>query len=201
MKLRATFSALVLAGLCATGSGLAADTKTQPAPTPQEKAWADWMQKNVPGEPHKMLQACEGEWNLQLKMWMGPDSQPTTSTGKSSIKMILDGRYLEETATGDMAGFPFKGTGLTAYDNSSKQYQGTWADNMSTAIFQCAGSYDPATKSITMEGMTFDPASGKDVKVKCVRRMVSDNSFTFEWWGPAPSGKMFKSMEITYNRQ
>ena len=147
MKFRATFSTLVLAGLCAAGAGYAADAKTQPAPSPQEKAYMDWMQKNVPGDAHKILAQSEGEWTIQVKSRMSPDAQPTTSVGKSSAKMILNGRYLEETSSGDMGGFPFSGQGLTAYDNASKKYQGTWVDNGSTAIYHCDGTYDAATQT------------------------------------------------------
>jgi len=207
MKLHATFSALVLAGLCAAGAGYAADAKAPasaakaPEPSAQEKAWAEWMQKNVPGDPHKLLAQNAGEWTISVKTWMTPDAQPTTSAGTSSTKMILDGRYLQETSSGDMGGFPFSGQGLTAYDNASKKYEATWVDNMSTAIFHCDGSYDAGSKSLTMNGMTYDPAAGKDVAVKTVTRFVDDKSHVFEWWGPDPSGKMFKSMEITYTRK
>jgi hypothetical protein len=201
MKLRATFSALVLAGLCAAGAGYAADAKTQPAPSPQQKAYMDWMQKNVPGDAHKLLAQSEGEWNLSVKTWMTPDAQPTTSAGKSSAKMILNGRYLEETSSGDMSGFQFSGQGLTAYNNASKKYEATWVDNGSTAIYHCDGTYDAATKSITMTGMTYDPSAGKDVQAKTVTRYVDDKTRVFEWWGPDAKGKLFKSMEITYTRQ
>jgi hypothetical protein len=201
MKLRAAVSALVLAGLCAAGLGYAADTKTQPAPSPQEKAWADWMQKNVPGDAHKVLAQGEGEWNYSMKSWMTPDAQPTTSTGKSSAKMILNGRYLEETASFEMGGYTFTGQSLTAYDVASKKYQGTWIDNMSTAIYHCDGTYDPASKSITMTGTSYDPTVGKEVQTKTVTRYVDDKTRVFEWWGPDVKGKMFKSMEITYTRQ
>jgi len=207
MKVHATFSALVLAGLCAAGAGYAADAKAPasaakaPEPSAQEKAWAEWMQKNVPGDPHKLLAQNAGEWTISVKTWMTPDAQPTTSAGTSSTKMILDGRYLQETSSGDMGGFPFSGQGLTAYDNASKKYEATWVDNMSTAIFHCDGTYDASSKSLTMNGMTYDPAAGKDVAVKTVTRFVDDKSHVFEWWGPDPSGKMFKSMEITYTRK
>jgi hypothetical protein len=201
MKLRATFAALVLAGLCAAGAGYAADAKPQPAPSPQEKAWADWMQKNVPGDNHKLLAQLAGEWNIQVKTWMSPDAPSMSSTGTSSVKMILDGRYLQENATGNMGGLPFNGQGLTAYDNASKKYQATWVDNMATAIYHCDGAYDAGSKSITMNGMTYDPVVGKEVAVKTVTRFVDDKSHVFEWWSPDAKGKMFKSMEITYTRQ
>src|SRR5580765_1486453 len=86
MKFRATFAALALAGLCATAAARAADTKpavNQPAPSPAEKAYAEWMQKNVPGDAHKLLAQCVGEWNTSSKMWMAPGAPPQTTTGTS----------------------------------------------------------------------------------------------------------------------
>lgn len=209
MKFRVTAIALVLGALCVAGMSHAADTKTEPSkapgqaasPSPQEKAWMDWMQKNVPGDAHKQLAQCSGEWNMTVKSWMAPDAPPQTSTGTSSAKMILDGRYLQETATGNMGGMPFSGQGLTGYDNASKKFESTWVDNMSTAIFRSEGTYDAATKTVTMNGTTYDPTVGKDVPVKTVLRLIDDKSHVFEWWAPDAGGKMFKSMEITYNRQ
>lgn len=209
MKFRMIATALVLAGLCTAGMSYAADTKTQPAkapeqaasPSPQEKAWMDWMQKNVPGDAHKQLAQCAGEWNMVVKSWMAPDAPPTSSAGTSSSKMILDGRYLQESASGSMGGMPFTGMGITGYDIASKKYETTWIDNMSTATFRANGTYDAATKTVTMNGTTYDPTVGKDVPVKTVLRLIDDKSHVFEWWAPDPSGKMFKSMEITYTRQ
>ena len=209
MKFRITMSALVLAGLCAAGTGFAADAKTQPAkapdaarsPSPDEMKWMDWMQKNVPGDAHKLLASCVGEWNLEVKSWMDPKAPPMVSKATSSVKLILDGRYLQETSTGTMAGAPFNGMGLTAYDNGDKKYQATWVDNMSTEIFRFDGTYDLATKSLTMDGASYSPVAAKDVPMKTVTRFVDDKSHVFEWWAPGPGGDMFKAMEITYTRQ
>jgi len=210
MKFRTTMSALVLAGLCTASASFAADTKTPPtptktteaAPTAEQKAMMEWMTKNQPGEGQKMLATRAGEWNLEVKMWMDPKAPPSVSKATASAKMILDGRYLEETTTGDMGGAPYNGMGLTAYDNMTKKYKATWIDSMSTGIFTCEGTYDAASKSMTMTGETFEPSAGKVVPVKTVTRFVDDKSHVFEWWAPAPgSSELFKSMEITYTRQ
>lgn len=207
MKFRMTMSALVLAGLCTAAASFAADTKaptktTEAAPTAEQKAMMDWMTKNQPGEAQKLLAGRAGEWNLEVKSWMDPKGPPMVTKATASAKMIMDGRYLQETTTGDMGGAPFSGMGFTAYDNMTKKYKGTWIDSMSTGIFTCEGTYDAATKSMTMTGETFEPMAGKVVPVKAVTRFVDDKSHVFEWWGPAPgSTEMFKSMEITYTRQ
>src|SRR5262249_57812444 len=119
--------------------------------------------------------------------WMTPDAQPTTSAGTSSTKMILDGRYLQETSSGDMGGFPFSGQGLTAYDNASKKYEATWVDNMSTAIFHCDGSYDAGSKSLTMKGMTHDPAAGKEAAAKRNQPAFGAKGMVLVGWGPGPA--------------
>jgi hypothetical protein len=203
-------SALALAGLCTAATSFAADTKTQPAKTPdaaaaptaEQKAMMDWMTKNQPGEGQKMLAGRAGEWNLEVKSWMDPKAPPSVSKATASAKMIMDGRYLQETTTGDMGGAPFSGMGYTGYDNMTKKYKATWIDSMSTGIFSCEGTYDAASKSITMTGETYEPMAGKVVPVKTVTRLVDDKSHVFEWWGPAPgSTELFKSMEITYTRQ
>ena len=211
MKFRMTMSALALAALCtAAATSFAADAKqptktteaAEAAPTAEQKAMMDWMTKNQPGDGQKTLASRAGEWNLEVKSWMDPKAPPSVTKATASAKMILDGRYLQETTVGDMGGLPFNGMGLTGYDNMTKKYKATWIDSMSTGIFTCEGTYDAATKSMTMTGETFEPMAGKVVPVKAVTRFVDDKSHVFEWWGPAPgSSELFKSMEITYTRQ
>ena len=51
------------------------------------------------------------------------------------MKMLLDGRFLQQEFTGEMMGQPFSGVGINAYDNLRKRYVTTWIDTMGTGIF------------------------------------------------------------------
>jgi len=59
-------------------------------------------------------------------MFGEPGTEPEVSTGTASRRMILGGRYLEETVHAMMMGEHFEGLGLTGYDNVTGSWWGTW---------------------------------------------------------------------------
>ena len=54
---------------------------------------------------------------------------------------------------------------------------------------------------MTFTGSMVDPMTGKSSRFTN-KVMVADNDHhTMEMWGPGPSGKNYKMMEITYSRK
>lgn len=216
MKSRLLCSALLLAAAGMAAPSFA-DTKTDAAktdtktdkkttetatPTAQEQAMMqEWMKLSAPGESHKILATMAGDWDMEVKSWMAPTATPKVTKGKSDAKMIMGGRFLTEEVKGEMMGMPFEGQSLCAYDNMKKKFISTWIDNMGTTIMFMEGTFDPATKTMTMTSTTYDPMAKKDVPVRTVTRILDDNKHVFEWYSPGPDGKEFKGMEITYTRK
>ena len=54
---------------------------------------------------------------------------------------------------------------------------------------------------MTMTGKMDDPMDGKTKAFKETVTVVDNDHHVFEMWGPDPSGKMFKWMEIRYTRK
>ena len=84
----------------------------------------------TPGEPHKLFATLAGSWTTTTKEWMEPGKPPTESTGTAEMKMLLDGRFLQQEFTSQMMGQPFSGIGIDGYDNLRKRYVTTWIDTM-----------------------------------------------------------------------
>jgi len=168
----------------------------------EAKAMMDAMTKAAtPGPNHEMLASIAGEWNFTNRMWMSPSAPPTESTGTARYAPLLGGRYVEGLYQGDMMGMPFEGRGLLGYDNVSRKFQSTWADNMGTTITFMEGVYDPDTKSITYKGEVEDLVNpGAKVKIRQVVRIASPDSHSMEWY-ETRNGKETKTMEITYSRK
>jgi len=165
--------------------------------TPEMKAWREYM---TPGDMHKMFEKSEGKWKSTITMWMTPDSPPTINEGTSVNRMILGGRYLQSTHSGNFSGMPMEGIGLDAFDNAKKTFYSTWIDNMGTGIMYMEGKYDPATKTITYTGTSVDPISGKDAKVRETMKYIDDNHSEMEMY--MIDGKIeFKSMHIDFERK
>ncbi len=175
--------------------------KGAPQMTPEQKAAMEKMRvAATPGEQHKLLAALAGKWNVEVKMWQAPGLAPDVSHGVSTAKMILGGRYLEESFKSAFMNQPFEGIGYTGYDNVQKKFIGTWMDNMSTGIMTSAGDLDAAGKVMTCLVTYADPQSGKVTTSRDVLRIVDKDKHVMEMYNKGPDGKEFLMMEITYTR-
>ena len=161
------------------------------------KAWEAYM---TPGDVHKMMAKDDGTWNAEVSMWMSPDAPPAKSTGSCTNIMIMGGRYQQSAFKGTMMGKPFEGMGLMGYDNAKKTFVSSWVDNMGTGIMNMEGTWDEATKSITLKGKTADPMTGKDLDVREVYKVIDDKNHLMEMY-MTTDGKEMKTMEIKFTRK
>ena len=165
------------------------------------KALAEMMAKMAaPGPHHERLKKLAGSWNLTVK-WTWDPAQPMQETkSTSTMTTVMDGRYCQEQATGEMMGRPFNGMGLTGYDNVLKKYVSVWIDNMGTGIMSSQGTPDASGSVVNWIGENSDPMTGKTSKVRMVTRFLDDNHHVFEMYIKDPAGKEYKTMEIAYER-
>ena len=154
----------------------------------------------TPGEPHKLFSTMAGSWITKTKSWMEPGKPPMESTGTAEMKMLLDGRFLQQEFTGEMMGQPFSGVGIDGYDNLRKKYVTTWIDTMGTGIFMMEGTANADGKTITLKGQHAEP-SGGHMTHRAVWKIVDSNTQTFDMWGNHGGGKEMKVMEIVYTRK
>ncbi|MBC7950013.1 MAG: DUF1579 domain-containing protein [Chitinophagaceae bacterium] len=160
-----------------------------------------WMEFMTPGEPHAMMAKSNGTWNGEMTMWMEEGGAPQKSMVKSVNTMILGGRYQQSKHTGSFEGMPFEGVATMGYDNAKKMYVSSWVDNMGTGIMNLSGTWDDASKTVTLTGTQTNPATGKDCDIKETFKIVDENTQIMEMWGPdMKTGKQFKTMEIKYTR-
>jgi len=164
--------------------------------SPEEKAWMEYM---TPGKMHEHFKSQVGDWTYVSKFWMNPESKkPMVTKGTSKAETIFGGRYLKMSHEGMMMGMPFKGFGLTGYDNAKKVYQSIWIDNMGTGIMYMTGNMQDGKMVLT--GSAPDPASGHDITMKDVTTIIDKDHFMFEMYVVTPKGDV-KTMEITYTRK
>jgi hypothetical protein len=154
----------------------------------------------TPGEPHKKFASLTGSWTTKTKEWMEPGKPPMESTGVAEMKMLLDGRFLQQELTGDMMGQAYYGIGITAYDNLRKRYVSTWIDTMGTGIFVMEGTASADGKTITLKGQHDEPGGGH-MTHRAVWKIVDSNTQTFDMYMTEKRGKEMKMMEIVYTRR
>ena len=205
MKVRkglAGILALGIAVLAATAMAQEKGKKAAKAGPPDEKAMMDAMMKaGTPGQPHKKLEPMVGSFDVKAKMWMDPSKPAEESTGKSENKWVLGNRFVQQSYEGTVMGQPFTGMGYTGYDNITKKYTGTWMDSQSTAVMNTTGESDAAGKVMTFTGTMIDPMTGKACKMTEKVTVTDNDHHMLEMWGPDPSGKNYKMMEISYTRK
>jgi hypothetical protein len=159
-----------------------------------------YKQLATPGEPHKLLASLAGSWTTTTKEWMEPGKPPTESTGSAEMKMLLDGRFLQQDYNSVMMGQPYSGIGLSAYDNLRKRYVSTWIDSMGTGIFVMEGTASADGKTITLRGQHNEPGGGV-MTHRAIWKIADNHNQTFEMYGTHKHGKEMKMMEITYTRK
>lgn len=161
------------------------------------RAWQDYM---TPGDMHKMLASMNGKWNEDMTFWMGPGAPPQKSTMTCENKMIMGGRYTQSVHKGTFEGQPYEGVSTLGYNNAEKQFENTYIDNMGTGIMVLKGTWDEASKTMTLKGQQSDPATGKPMEMREVLKIVDDNTQVMEMY-QTQNGQEYKSMEIKFTRK
>ncbi len=203
MQVRTKLAVLSLSIALISGGALSAQDK-QPEGNPMGMSpeQMEAMTKAMsPGEMHKGLAKMAGDWTFTNTMWMAPGQPPAESTGTMHAETILGGRYVQSVWKGNMMGQEFEGRGTDGYDNVAKQFVSTWVDNMGTGIMVSTGTCENGGKKCTTVGTFSDPMSGGQSTMKSVITWIDDNSFKNEMYGPDPSGKEYKMMEIVAKRK
>jgi hypothetical protein len=198
--------AVVVCVLSFLSVGLHAQEKKKSQPSKphltMEEMTKRWQESATPGDAHKRMAEMEGQWDTRMTIWMGgPGSEPSISKGAAEFTMIMDGRFLQQTMTGEMMGVPMTGMGFYGYDNFKKKYTTFWIDNTGTATFHSEGVMEKDGKTITYWGKMDEPATGeKDKKVKYVLAKQDESEYIFRIYDVAKYGENEPVMEIEYTR-
>lgn len=177
-------------------------SETIAAQEPAADEMAAMMEAVAPDENHVVLEQLAGSWSHEVQFYPAPGAEPMAMTATSTSEMTMGGRYLVTEIDGDFLGTPFEGREVMGYDKVRGQYFALFHDNMSTGPMISWGSWDPATRTMSMEGTFADPMTGNlEKKVRNTTRFLDDGSVHYENWGPGPDGQMYKTMEIHSTRQ
>lgn len=172
-----------------------------PPMTPEQMAEMEaYMKAGTPGEPHRLLAADAGTYDMKLRSWSDPAAPPMESTGTAVRTVDLDGRVVVERVTATTMGMPFTGQSMTGFDNVSGKYWSVWTDSMSTGLMVSEGTCD-AQRSCTYYGSWNDPIKKGPVKARMVARWTSPTTELFEMYAPGRDGKEMKMMEIHYTKR
>jgi len=175
-----------------------ASSETNAMPPEMMKAF---QEASTPGAEHAVLTGLVGEWKVASKSWQGEKAKPETSTGTATFKTVLGGRFVQQDFKGMMGTMPYEGTGLLGFNNTTKKFESSWHDTMSTAMMTFEGTMNPKTKVISETGEFMCPMKKETQKMRTEMKIINKDKMTFALWMPdMQTGKEFKGMEQTYTR-
>jgi len=177
-----------------------AQEATQQMTPEQEAMMAAYAAAGAPGKQHEWLASTAGDYDLSIRSWDAPGSEPSEESGTATRSMALGGRVLVEQVSASAYGQPFQGHGMTGYDNASGKWWSTWNDSMSTGIMVSEGDCDDEG-ACTFQGSWTDPVSKQRVTARFQTRWTSPTTEQFEMYGPGPDGAEYKMMEMTYTKR
>ena len=142
-----------------------------------------------PGKEHQWISTLAGEYTTKMAGMMGEEA------GTSKTESILGGLWNVTHYDSKMMGQPFKGIEIFGYDTVRQKYVSVWVDSMSTSLTTLEGSYDQATKTLTMRGKSTGMDGQEAVMVN--RTKFRKDGMLFEMSMEGEGGPM---MAIDYNR-
>ena len=175
--------------------------KTAPPAKDGESQAATLARYAMPGPEHKLLEPMAGTWDVVVRYWPAPESEPVESKGTSQRKWVLDGRFLMEEIEGGNLVLPFRGLGFYGYDAFEKKHTSAWMDTFNTSILFNLGTFDMTNQVVNFTGVYKDPWTGARKPERGVTRFLGKDKHVLEIHVTEPSQKEFKMLEITYIRQ
>jgi hypothetical protein len=164
------------------------------------KAWMDYA---TPGAEHAWMAKHTGTWVCDsVKQWMDPSQPPSTNKATETVTMDMNGLYQMTSFSGSTMGQPLKGHSMMGYDKMKKKFVLSWIDNMGSGIVRMEGTYDEASKTLSMAGKQSDPGRKMETDIRQTLKFNDDNSYTLSMYGTGHDGKTEqKFMEGTFKRK
>jgi hypothetical protein len=153
----------------------------------------------MPNENHAHLAALVGTWNASVKQWDLPGQPPQESTGTVVYQMIMDGRFLMESVTGQTPAGAYQGMGLYGHDNVTGKFESVWLDNQGTGMAKSTGEWVDELPGFKWNGQFSNLKNGGITECHSIMKKVSDTEYHYELHEKRGE-KLFRSMEITYKK-
>jgi hypothetical protein len=208
MSRRLALISVPLAAALVVGSFLAgrvvSDEPPAGVPSDPKEMMKLWEKMKSPGPQHELLKGLVGSW-VGTGHWT--DAGMTSKfTEEATSKLVFGDRFLQtdsKMTTEASEQFPamsMTSTMLLGFDNAKQRYAMVMAGDWSTSIGSSEGTYDAATKSLTLSG-TEVLGPGMERKYRSVMKLSSPDEWSFEMYFTQPDGKEAKVGEAVYKRK
>lgn len=198
MKMRTLWAALAATSLLGVATATADQHDGQDH---ADQDMAEWMEINGPNENHERLHFMVGEWEADMRYTMGKGMPAEPGEFTSKIKVVMDGRFVEEHVHSHTPAGEFRGRGVIGYDNHAEKYVAVWFDNAGTTIHTSKGEWDESSKTFTFHSNSPDLMTGEVKKVRSEMKKISADRFTVEEWVYEEDGSHWQRFQAEYKRK
>lgn len=139
-----------------------------------------WTKYMMPGDIHKKLEQYIGNFEMEITMNMAEGVEPVIIKVYSVHKMILGGRFLEMTQSGDMMGMPYQSITTVGYNNSDKNYSLTTITNMGTGTLYLSGLQETGTQTVQLKGKLGNPINGQTIEIRQAVHFIDADNMLIE---------------------
>jgi hypothetical protein len=137
---------------------------------------------NVVGKEHDLIKAMAGKWKEETNYDFQPGQPPMVIPGKAKTRLILGGRFACLEAASIFNGEKFERMTILGHDNRKGVYTWDGYDSFGTYAVHAEGTYDAATKTLTMNGIEEDPFLPQPLIFKVVMRFPNPDQIDYEIW-------------------
>jgi len=166
----------------------------------QENAAPEW-EAPTPGERHEPLRYFVGEWDAEMRMSMTKGTPAEEGAFQSSMRMIMNGMYLEENVTSETPMGTFLGRGVIGFDESRQRYVSTWIDTDGSGIGMSEGYWDEEARVFEFTGEFPDMMTGELKTSRMMLQIDSENEFHLKEWIYEDDGTRWQRFAAEYTRR
>lgn len=159
------------------------------------------MEASKPLPEHDRLRRLAGEWTYVIEMTM-PGTQAMHGSGKTSIREILGGRFIElQSKTDGSDGF--ENMMLMGYDSrkGSEDYFLLGVDSLGHYYIDLRGTWNEKTAALTLHGEEFDPNANRKIPYRQVFRFPGSDTMTCDIFMDMPGvNEDIRMVGVVYQR-
>ena len=144
----------------------------------------------------QILESDVGTWDVDVEVRPLPGAQPQKSRGVS-VNRLVGGRWLVSDFRNETSGF--EGHGVHGWDATRGKYTGVWVDAMRSFLAIAEGTYDVATRTMTLAAEAQLP--DRVLRWREVTERLDEDTRVYRSIFVLPDGGEFETMTATYRRR
>jgi Protein of unknown function (DUF1579) len=160
-----------------------------------------WTKYMTPNEIHQMLAEYEGDFNVEISMWMMEGTAPTLFNVSSKNQMHLGNRFLEMTQSGKMMNMEYQSVSTIGYNTISKLFSQYTITNMGTGSLYLEGLWDAKKRIANLKGKMTNPMDNKPIAIRQQISFIDKNHLLIENFDTYEGGVEKKTVQYAFSRK